>query len=324
MSALTDDAIQAPASRVASGVGLAVLSAMSFGLSGPLAKSLIETGWSAGSAVLVRVLVAAAVLLVPGLVALRGRWSVLRHHGATIAAYGLVAVAGCQLAYFQAVARMEVGPALLIEFMSPVAVIGWLWLRHGQRPGRLTVAGALVAIAGLVLVIDLLSGASVEPVGVLWALGAMTGAAVYWIVSAGDDGDLPGVVLAAGGLLVGGLALLVAGLVGVLHLDVSASDVVLADTHVPWWAAVAALGVVTAGLSYVLGIAAVRRLGSRLASFVGLTEALAGVLLAWLLLGEAPAAVQVAGGALVLTGVVLVRLGEPRPATAIPVATPVD
>jgi drug/metabolite transporter (DMT)-like permease len=323
MTAMTHDIASRPTSRLASGVGLALLSALSFGLSGPLAKSLIETGWSAGSAVLVRVLVAAGVLLVPALVVLRGRWSVLRRHGATIAAYGLVAVAGCQLAYFQAVARMEVGPALLIEFMSPVAVIGWLWLRHGQRPGRLTVVGALVAIAGLVLVIDLLSGAAVDVVGVLWALGAMTGAAVYWIVSAGDDGDLPGVVLAAGGLLVGGLALLVAGLVGVLHLDASAFDVVLADTSLPWWFAVGALGVVTAALSYVLGIAAVRRLGSRLASFVGLSEALAGVVLAWLLLGEQPRAVQVAGGALVLAGVVLVRLGEPR-AVAPPSPTPVD
>lgn len=322
MTALTDDTTSMPTSRVASGVGLALLSAVSFGLSGPFAKSLIETGWSAGSAVLVRVLVAAGVLLVPALLALRGRWSVLRRHGATIAAYGLVAVAGCQLAYFQAVARMEVGPALLIEFMSPVAVIGWLWLRHGQRPGRLTVVGALVAIAGLVLVIDLLSGAVVDVVGVLWALGAMTGAAVYWIVSAGDDGDLPGVVLAAGGLLVGGVALLVAGLVGVLRLDASASDVVLADTALPWWFAVGALGVVTAALSYVLGIAAVRRLGSRLASFVGLSEALAGVLLAWLLLGEQPRAVQVAGGVLVLAGVVLVRLGEPR-LVASPTVTPV-
>lgn len=323
MTALTDDTASMPTSRVASGVGLALLSAVSFGLSGPFAKSLIETGWSAGSAVLVRVLVAAGVLLVPALLALRGRWSVLRRHGATIAAYGLVAVAGCQLAYFQAVARMEVGPALLIEFMSPVAVIGWLWLRHGQRPGRLTVVGALVAIAGLVLVIDLLSGAAVDVVGVLWALGAMTGAAVYWIVSAGDDGDLPGVVLAAGGLLVGGVALLVAGLVGVLRLDASASDVELAGAALPWWFAVGALGVVTAALSYVLGIAAVRRLGSRLASFVGLSEALAGVLLAWLLLGEQPRAVQVVGGALVLAGVVLVRLGEPR-AEAPASPTPVD
>ncbi|WP_019144722.1 EamA family transporter [Aeromicrobium massiliense] len=323
MTALTDDTTSMPTSRVASGVGLALLSAVSFGLSGPFAKSLIETGWSAGSAVLVRVLVAAGVLLVPALVALRGRWSVVRRHGLTICAFGLVAVAGCQLAYFQAVARMEVGPALLIEFMSPVAVIAWLWLRHGQRPGRLTVVGALVAIAGLVLVIDLLSGAAVDVVGVLWALGAMTGAAVYWIVSAGDDGDLPGVVLAAGGLLVGGVTLLAAGLVGVLRLDASASDVVLADTALPWWFAVGALGVVTAALSYVLGIAAVRRLGSRLASFVGLSEALLGVLLAWLLLGEQPRAVQAAGGALVLLGVVLVRLGEPR-AEAPASPTPVD
>jgi drug/metabolite transporter (DMT)-like permease len=310
MSALTND-IVAPPSRVGAGIGLALLSAASFGLSGALAKGLIEAGWTAGAAVTVRVLIAAAVLVVPALIALRGRWSLLRGNLGLLAMYGLVAVAGCQLAYFNAVDHLQVGVALLIEFTSPVAVIGWLWLRHGQRPGRLTVAGALIAIAGLVLVLDLVgAGADVNAVGVLWALGAMTGAAFYWIISADEDNGLPGIVLAAGGLLFGGLTLLAAGLVGIVPLAASRADVTLADASVPWWVPIAGLGVVTAALAYVLGIAATRRLGSRLAAFVGLSEAVCGVLFAWLLLAEAPRAVQLGGGALILAGVVLVRLGE--------------
>ena len=56
--------------------------------------------------------------------------------------FGAVPVAGAQFAYFSAVERMDVGPALLIEYTAPAAVVVWLWLRHGERPGPLTVAGA--------------------------------------------------------------------------------------------------------------------------------------------------------------------------------------
>ena len=70
------------------------------------------------------------------------------------------------------------------------------------------------------------------------------------------------------------------------------------------------LGVVTAAVSYVAGIAAIRRLGSRLASFVALLEVVSGVLWAWLLLDQLPQAVQLLGGALILAGVVAVKRGE--------------
>jgi drug/metabolite transporter (DMT)-like permease len=80
---------------------------------------------------------------------------------------------------------------------------------------------------------------------------------------------------------------------------------------VAWWVPVVALGVVTAAMGYGCGIAATRRLGARLASFVALSEVLAALVFAWLLLGQAPAAVQLAGGLLVVAGVVAVRRGEP-------------
>ena len=49
---------------------------------------------------------------------------------------------GAQLCYFNAVARLSVGVALLLEYLGILLVVGWLWLRHGHRPRRLTVAGA--------------------------------------------------------------------------------------------------------------------------------------------------------------------------------------
>ena len=94
-----------------------------------------------------------------------------------IVTYGLLAVAGAQFCYFSAVKYMQVGPALLIEYTAPAAVVVWLWLRHSQRPGPVTLVGAGVAGLGLVLVLDLMSGADLSVPGVLWALAAMVGAA---------------------------------------------------------------------------------------------------------------------------------------------------
>lgn len=298
--------------RLRSGLGFALLSASSFGLSGPLASGLMDAGWSSAAAVAVRVLLAAVVLAPVAVFQLRGRWGLLRRTAPLITAYGLAAVAGCQLAFFNAVAHMEVGVALLVEYTAPVAVVAWLWLRRGQRPTRLTVVGAALGLLGLVLVLDLVSGARANVVGVLWALGAMVGAAVYFVLSARDDDGLPGTVLAAGGLLLGGVALLVAGAVGIVPFAVSAEPVAFDGFTAPWWLPVLVLGVVTAALSYVAGIAATRRLGSRLASFVALTEVVMALLFAWLLLAEAPGSAQLVGGALILGGVVAVKLGEPR------------
>ena len=309
VTAMTHDA---RSSRTATGLGLALASATTFGLAGVLARGLLDTGWSAGAAVTVRTLIAAAVLLVPGVLALRGRMHLVRDNAGLITLYGLSAVAGAQLCYFYAVSYMQVSVALLLEYTAPVAVVLWLWLRHGHRPSGLTVLGAAIAAGGLVLVLDVISGAELSAVGVLWALGAMVGAASYFVISADEDNGLPGITLAAGGLLVAGVVLLLAGAVGVLPFDASTAPAVYDGHAVPWWVPVLALGLVAAAFAYVTGIEAGRRLGSRLASFVALCEVLAAVVFAWLLLGELPRTVQLAGGLLVLVGVVVVKLGEGR------------
>lgn len=308
VTALTHDTT----SRSRAGLVLALASATSFGLSGALARGLLDTGWSAGAAVTVRTAIAAAVIIVPGILALRGRWHLVRSSALLVTGYGISAVAGAQLCFFYAVTYMQVSVALLLEYTAPVAVVLWLWLRRGHRPSVLTVLGAAIAACGLVLVLDVISGAELSTVGVLWALGAMVGAASYFIISADEDNGLPGISLAAGGLLVATVVLSGAGALGVLPLRATTADAVYDDYAVAWWVPVLALGLVTAAFAYVTGIAAGRRLGSRLASFVALGEVLASLVWAWLLLDELPRAIQLAGGLLVLAGVVVVKLGEDK------------
>ena len=296
------------------GLAFALASALSFGLSGSLARGLLDAGWSPGAVVLARLAIGALVVAPLAARALRGRWSALRANAGLLLVFGAVPVAGTQFAYFSAVQRMDVGPALLIEYTAPAAVVVWLWLRHGERPGPLTVAGAGLAALGLVLVLDLLSGADLAPVGVLWALIAMLGAASYFVLAAKPRSDLPPVALAGAGLAIGALMLAVVGAVGILPMDATTATPQYAGNAVSWWLPLLGLGVVTAGLAYCTGIAASRRLGSRLSSFAALLEVVAGVSFAWLLLDQVPTALQLGGGALIIAGVIVVKLGErPRP-----------
>ena len=198
----------------------------------------------------------------------------------------------------------------MLEYSGVLLVVAWMWARHGHRPGRLTALGGLAAVSGLVLVLDLLGNHRVDPAGVLWGLGAAVGLAVYYVISSGTDDALPPLVVAWGGLAVGGLALLVAGAVGALPLAAPLRDVTLASAQVSWLVPVMGMSLVAAAVAYVAGILGARRLGARVASFVGLTEVLFAVLFAWLLLGQAPGPLQLAGGVLVVAGIALVRLDE--------------
>lgn len=304
------------------GIWFAIGAAAAFSLSGSLGSGLMAAGWSAGAASCVRILVGAVVLLPLCLVAMRGHWSRVPGALPRVIVYGVLAVAGPQLAYFQAVRYMPVAVALLVEFVAPVVVLVWLWLTGGQRPSTATVIGALLALVGLVVVLDLVSGAPVSLVGIAWASAAMVGLAVYFLLSADDSHGLPLVAFATGGLIVAGATLALAGAGGVLDFTMTRADPMYAGREVPWWLAMLLLGAVTSGAAYALGIEGARRLGARLAGFVGLTEVLFVALVAWWLVGETPTAVQAVGGALVLAGVALVKLGEPATVHADGTAAP--
>jgi drug/metabolite transporter (DMT)-like permease len=296
--------------RAGVGIVLAVGSAASFGLSGALASGLFETGWSAGAVVLVR-LGLGALLLAPFAIAdLRGRWSALRRHAHLVVLYGAVPMALAQFAYFSAVTRMAVGPALLIEYTAPAAVVGWLWLRRGERPSTLTLAGAAVCVVGLGLVLDLTAGPSLDLIGVGWALLAMIGAATYFVLGSDGLAGVPAIGLAGSGLVIATVSLGLLAAVGVLPVRATTVSPHYAGTSLPWWLPLLLLAAITCAFAYCSGIAAIRRLGSRAASFFGLLEVVSGVLWAWLLLAQVPTTLQLLGGALLLAGIVVVRLGE--------------
>ncbi len=304
-----------------SGIALALLSSATFATSGTFASALLDAGWSSAAAVIFRIGIAALVLALPAAWSLRGRWRTLRGNAAMIAIYGLFAVACAQVCFFNAVRYLPVGIALLLEYLGVVLVVIWMWAMHGQRPRRLTLSGSVIAILGLICVLDLTGAQRVQAVGVAWGLGAGVGLAVFFVLSARADDDLPALVLASGGMAIGAVTLIAIGLLGLMPMHANFGVVRFAGHDVSWLLPVVGLSLVAAVVAYVTGISAARILGARLSSFLGLFEVVFAVIFAWLLLAQLPTPVQMLGGVLIATGVGLVRLDELRHAP-IPPAEP--
>ena len=303
------------------GVFLAVGSAVAFGSSGPFAKSLMTAGWSPTAAVVARLAGGALVMAVFATLVRPGWIRAALRYPRTVLAYGAIPIAGAQLFYYNAVAHLSVGVALLLEYTAPILVVGWVWATTRRRPTWLTLAGVALAVLGIMLVLDVFAGAHINLVGVGWGLAAAVCAACYFLMSANvndadnDDGVDP-VTLAAGGLVVGSAAVTLLGASGAMPLTFTADDAVVAGWTTSWVVPVVALGIVATAVAYTLGIMGIARLRPRFASLVGLSEVMFAVLAAWVLLGEAITVTQAVGGAIVLAGLALARAGDRSEALA--------
>lgn len=295
------------------GLLFAVGSALAFGMSGPLAKSLMESGWSPTAAVTARLAGGAVAMAVFATFMKPGWVREALQHKKTVFAYGLVPIAGAQLFYYNAVAHLSVGVALLLEYTAPVLVVGWLWATTRRRPSNLTLAGVALAVAGIMLVLNVFSGAHINLVGVGWGLAAAVCAACYFMMSdevIADGSGLNSITLAAGGLVVGAVAVALLGASGSMPMTFNANDTVVAGFTTSWLVPVIALALIPTAIAYTLGIMGIARLRPRFASLVGLAEVMFAVLAAWALLGEALTPIQAIGGAVVLGGLVLARQGD--------------
>jgi drug/metabolite transporter (DMT)-like permease len=271
---------------------LAIGSAASFALSGIFASALISAGWSAGAAASARILVAALILAVPTVLALRGKWDLVRRAWWPILLFGLLAVAGCQLAFFLAVEFIPPSLALLIEFMGPVLLMLWMWLRTRVAPSGVTLLGAAIAVLGLIAVSGVGFGGALHPLGILFALIAAIGNAAYYATGAASGHGIPPLPFVGLGLAVAAVALVIA--------SVELSPV----------AVVAGMALISTVVAYVLGVSASRRLGATVASFTGYSEPLFGIFWTIVLLSVVPSGAQWIGAALIVAGVVTVKVGE--------------
>lgn len=211
------------------------------------------------------------------------------------------------LCLYAAVARLPVALALLVFNSFPIMAALWARLLYGQRPERRLLLAMPVIFAGLVLALDVLGATSGLGAAGQWqrmgpGVGlALTGAGVFGLAlvliereAAGLDGRWRTLTTM---LVVGLLASAAAGWQGGPAWPQAAAG---------WWG----LGLLTAlyGTGITLLFTVLPRLGVVGNSAVLNVEPVFALAIAWLVLGQAVAPVQLLGALLVVAAVVALGL----------------
>ncbi|QOV39762.1 EamA family transporter [Streptomyces ferrugineus] len=303
------------------GLGLAIGSAVAFGGSGVAAKPLIEAGLDPLHVVWLRVAGAALVMLP---LAVRHR-ALLRSRPALLAGFGLLGVAGVQAFYFASLSRIPVGVALLVEYLAPALVLGWVRFVQRRPVTRAAAVGVVLAVGGLACVVEVWAGLSFDALGLLLALGAACCQVGYFVLSdqgrdsAGQAPDPLGVI--AYGLLVGAAVLTVVARPWTMDWPVLADTAHMNGTPVAAALLLAWIVLIATVVAYVTGVVSVRRLSPQVAGVVACLEAVIATVLAWFLLGEHLSAPQIIGGVVVLGGAFIAQSSAPATTSAEPVAS---
>jgi drug/metabolite transporter (DMT)-like permease len=289
--------------RPTRGYLLAATAAALFSLNGIWARYLLDDG--VGAARLSQLRSAGAWLILLVVVGLT-RPDLLRVDRSLLpglALLGVVGLAAVHATFFWAIDRLEIGPALTIQYLAPLLLLVWLRTVHGRRIAPSLWGAVALSLVGCFLVVKAYDAGDLDTVGLIAAFGSMVTFAIYMVGSERAGHRLEPVTTL---FWVFGFA------------------TVFWALATPWWSfpwdglgsvrnLLYAAALIVAGtlVPFICIVASLRHIPAPRAAVVATLEpALAGVF-AWILLGEELAALQIAGGAVVLTAVAWVQSRRP-------------
>jgi drug/metabolite transporter (DMT)-like permease len=211
------------------------------------------------------------------------------------------------LCLYSAVARLPVALALLAFNTYPIWTAFWSRLVYGQRPERAMLIAMPVILLGLALALDVLGAASGLGAAGQWAsIGAGVGFALAaastfglaLVITQHEAGDVDGRVRTVTTMgMAAVIALVTVTVQGGFHLPDAPAG----------WGGLAALTFLY-GLGFTIMFTVLPRLGVVGNSAIMNVEPVFALVLAWLILGQAVAAVQVVGALIVVGAVVTLGL----------------
>ena len=303
--------------RPAVGYALTLAAAGFLAVNGTVSTLALDAGIPPTNLTALRCTGAAAVLLVFLAVVAPARLRVTWREVPFLAAFGVVGVAFTQFLYYVAIGVMPVGIALVFEMTAPVFIALYVWLvRREKVRSRLWLA-LLLSLSGLVLVAEVWQdGGSLDSLGVGAALLAALCLAAYYLMGERGTVTRDPVALTCWSFVAAAVFWAVAAPwwafdAGVLSERVPMS---LGSLELPLWVLVLWIVVLGAVVPFWMSIAALRHLPPTAAGLVATAEPVFASIVAWLWLEQVLSAWQVAGGAVVLTGIVLAQTARAVPA----------
>jgi drug/metabolite transporter (DMT)-like permease len=288
----------------------ALLAAFLFGANGSVSKVIIEAGFSALQLTQMRVLGAAAISGLVLLILDRRSFRLPSRQWPVIIVLGVVGVGLLQATYALAIALLPVGIALLLEYLAVliVAVVAFFFFKEKVHI-RLWMAIALV-IAGLIVVAEIWAS-TLNPVGVLWALGAAMALATYFLVGERQLKTISPLALSFWTMTVATVFWAPFSewwrLTSETFTTTSSLGGNLENIAVPVWFLIVWNVTLGSFAPFLLSLSALKRLSATAAGIVATSEIIFAFVTAWLWLQESLNSWQVIGASVVFGGIVIAQ-----------------
>jgi drug/metabolite transporter (DMT)-like permease len=305
-------------SRAAIGYALVLSAICLWSVNATIAKIVVDSGgMSALRLAQVRatgaglLLFLAVALLRPRSLRIAGRRELL-----FLAAFGVLGLALVHFLYFTAITHMDIGIALVIQYIAPVLVAVWArFFVHEPVRRRLWVALAL-ALLGLSLVVEIWGGGELSGIGVLASLGGAFAYAFYILMAEASLRRGRDVFsLLAWGFVFAALFWAIVQPWWRFPWDILSADASLLgrldETASPVWLLLAYIVVLGTIVPFILMVGALHYISATRATVVAMVEPVLAGVVAYAWLGEEIAGVQILGGLLVLAGIVLAQTARP-------------
>ncbi|MDP4690851.1 MAG: DMT family transporter [Candidatus Nanopelagicales bacterium] len=305
-----------PSSRRIQAIGavMYLIAAFLFALNGSVAKAQIEAGLSPAEVTEIRTIGCALLLLIYILIVNPGSLKVRRTEIPFLLLFGVLAYALTPFLFFLSVELLPVAIAALLAFLAPVLVA--LWLRYVKREavGRSIWLSLVLVVGGLILVSQVWSGMTLNPLGVFFGLLTAAALAAYLILGEAGARRRDVMSLAFWGFAIATVTWSILAPWWNFPWNLLTTTTSLFDgavTGIPVWSLVIVMIAISV-IPFVLVLMSLQRIGAQRGGILGTTEPLWAALLAFILLGEVLSPIQGLGGLVVLAGVIVAEFASQR------------
>ena len=286
------------------GYALAATAAAMWAVNGALAKFLLDDGVAAAR--LSEMRAAVSFVALAGFLALARPQDlkVHRHQVPRLAFYGICGLALVHTTYFLAIERLDIGVALVIQYLGPLLILIWLATFHRRHLQPSMWAAVALAVAGSALVVEVYEIDAIDGLGVAFAFASAVTFAVAMVTSERTGHDHPPQTTLVYGF----------GFATVFWLVVQPPHTFPFQHFDDLRGIALGLGVALIGtlIPFGLIVASVRHIPASRAAIVATLEPVLGAIIAWPVHDQALAAPQIVGGVIVVAAVIWVQSHKPE------------
>jgi drug/metabolite transporter (DMT)-like permease len=291
---------------------MALTAATLWAFNGVVSKVIIESGDIAAERLTEVRTTGAFLLLAAALgIARPETLRIRRAELATLLVFGVLGLAFVQWFYFVAISRLDIGVALLIQYLAPVLVALWARFAYHEPVRRRIWAALALSITGIALLVELWRGLTLDGLGVAAALGSAATFAVYILSAERAVARRDPISLSCYGFLLASLAWAVLQpwwSFPAERVDDSVSLLGrLEHVSLPVWLLMGWMVVLGTIIPFGLLAASLRHIPASRAAITAMFEPVAATALAYAWLGESLSASQLVGALVVLVAIVLAQ-----------------